>query len=89
MPLTPFQQTVLRILAKMRSPESDVAGATVIHRAPNSPRLDLFHDPGVSVQACGTVDREALQAAGYSVEILLEQRGIIRAVASKGGDSVK
>ncbi len=50
MPLSAFQQSILRLLAQNRSPESYVAGATVLHQIPDSPRfsedLDMFHDVG-------------------------------------------
>lgn len=48
MPLTPFQEEVLRLLALDRSPESYLAGGAALHSAPNSIRysqdLDFFHD---------------------------------------------
>lgn len=47
-PLTPFQEEVLRLLARNRSPESYLAGGAALHSAPNSIRysqdLDFFHD---------------------------------------------
>lgn len=48
MPLGAFEARLLRLLAANRSPESFVGGATVLHRAPDSPRtsqdVDLFHE---------------------------------------------
>ena len=48
MPLSTIQANVLRRIASNRSPDSYVAGATVLHRAEDTPRysadLDLFHD---------------------------------------------
>ena len=48
MPLSDIQEEVLRRIAANRSPESYLAGATVLHRAKDTPRfsrdLDFFHD---------------------------------------------
>ncbi|MFW6152057.1 MAG: hypothetical protein ACOC6C_03685, partial [Verrucomicrobiota bacterium] len=53
MPLSEFQKEILRTIAANRSPESYVAGATVIHQSKGSPRfsedVDLFHDVEESV----------------------------------------
>ena len=53
MPLGPFESEVLRLLARHRNPDSYVAGATVLHQSPKSPRssqdVDLFHDDIVAV----------------------------------------
>ena len=51
MPLSTIQEDVLRLIAANRSPDSYVAGATVLQRAEDTPRysadLDLFHDLGI------------------------------------------
>ena len=48
MPVSELQGRVLREIAANRSPDSYLAGATVLHRADDSPRfsqdLDFFHD---------------------------------------------
>ncbi len=48
MPLTPFQATILRLIAANRSQASHLAGASAIHAAPASIRfsgdLDLFQE---------------------------------------------
>lgn len=48
MPVSEAQADVLRRIAENRSPDSYVAGATVLNRGEHTPRysldLDLFHD---------------------------------------------
>lgn len=48
MPLIRFQQEILALLARSRSPDSYLAGGAALHFAPNSLRysdhLDFFHD---------------------------------------------
>lgn len=77
MPLREIERRVLKLLAANRSPDSFVAGATVIHRAPNSPRysrdVDLFHDTAESVARCAQMDIDVLRAHGYEVNWLLNQ----------------
>ena len=57
MPLSAFQQSILRLLAQNRSPESYV---TVLHQIPDSPRfsedLDMFHDVEDSVARSAAFD---------------------------------
>ena len=69
MPLSAFQQSILRLLAQNRSPESYVAGATVLHQFPDSPRfsedLDGFHDVEDSVARSAEFDVAVLGANGF------------------------
>ncbi len=55
MPVSELQGRVLREIAANRSPDSYLAGATVLHRADDSPRfsqdLDFFHDLEEAVAA--------------------------------------
>lgn len=48
MPINELQAGILRLIAANRSPESYLAGATVLQRVEGSPRfsedLDFFHD---------------------------------------------
>jgi len=57
MPLTAFQSETLRLLAARRSPESFLAGGTVLNSGIDSPRyskdLDIFHDVETSVVTSG------------------------------------
>lgn len=93
MPLTPFQREVLRLLARFRSPDSYVAGATVVNQRPDSPRfsedLDFFHDAEEAVARCAALDADALLAHGYELSWTLRRPGFHRAVASKDADTVR
>jgi hypothetical protein len=83
MPLTPFQQELLKLLAANRSPDSFVAGGTVLNAADDSLRfskdLDIFHDAQESVRECAERDAQTLREQGYTVEWLRQfdtfQRG--------------
>lgn len=70
MPISDIQAEVLRRIGANRSPESYLAGATVLHRSRNSPRfsldIDLFHDLGDSVARCAETDATTLVHAGYA-----------------------
>jgi hypothetical protein len=93
MPLTPFQSQTLRLLASQRSPNSFLAGATVLNSTPDSPRysqdLDLFHDVGESVAASAEADATALLRSGYAVGWLLRQPMFQRADVSRGAERVR
>jgi hypothetical protein len=72
MPLGDFEREVLRVLAANRNPDSFIAGATVLHRADDSPRrsedVDVFHDLTGALVAAWEADMTALQQAGFDVE---------------------
>ncbi len=94
MPLTPFQIEVFRTIASNRSPESFVAGATVLHREEGTPRyskdIDLFHDAEESVAISAARDSEVLCDAGYSVEWEGQRLpSFRRATIVRGGESVR
>ena len=86
MPLSTIQANVLRRIAANRSPDSYVAGATVLHRSADTPRysadLDLFHDLEDSVARSADADAATLRAAGYDLSWLLRtptfQRAVVR-----------
>ena len=65
MPLGDFEREVLRVLAANRNPDSFIAGATVLHRADDSPRrsedVDVFHDLTGALVAAWEADMTALQ----------------------------
>ena len=92
MPLTAFQRTVLRLLAENRSPDSYVAGDTVVNQGDATPRfsndIDLFHDPAASVVACAAADIATLETHGFSVHRTLDGRSFIRALVQRDADSV-
>ena len=73
------------VIAGNRSPDSYVAGATVLHRAATTPRysldLDLFHDLEDSVARSAEADAATLRAAGHEVSWLLRAPAFHRAVA--------
>jgi hypothetical protein len=77
MPLTAFQSETLRLLAAHRSPESFLAGGTILNAEADSPRyskdLDIFHDVEASVATSAETDAFTLRQAGYEVEWLLRQ----------------
>jgi hypothetical protein len=93
MPLSPFQRRVFEVIAKNRSPDSYVAGATIIHREADSPRysrdVDLFHDAAEDVAANAQIDAAALKKAGYEVVFSVQQAGFQRAVISRDEESLR
>ncbi len=90
MPLTAFQSETLRLLAARRSPESFLAGGTVLNSGIDSPRyskdLDIFHDVETSVVTSAETDAATLRQAGYEVEWLLRQPLFQRAEVIRSGN---
>jgi hypothetical protein len=90
MPLTAFQSETLRLLAARRSPESFLAGGTVLNSGLDSPRyskdLDIFHDVETSVVTSAETDAATLRQAGYEVEWLLRQPLFQRAEVIRSGN---
>lgn len=93
MPLGSFQVEVLRLIAGNRSPDSYVAGATVLHRGKRTPRysldLDLFHDLEESVALCAEADATTLRESGHEVSWLLRTPAFHRAVTRRGTASLR
>ena len=93
MPLTPIHADLLTRIAGNRNPDSYVAGATVLHLAPDSPRfsedLDLFHDLEDSVAQSAEADAATLRAAGYEISWLLRTPSFHRAVVRTAGRQLK
>jgi hypothetical protein len=93
MPLSAFQKSVFAVIARNRSPDSYVAGATIIQREADSPRysrdVDLFHDAAEDVAASAQLDAAALTKAGYEVAFSLQQAGFQRAIVSRDGQSLR
>jgi hypothetical protein len=93
MPLTPFQSATLRLLAANHSPESFVAGATVLNAEPDSPRfskdVDIFHDVETAVAVSAESDALTLTRHGYRIVWVLRQPMIQRADAARGDDSLR
>ena len=93
MPITKFQSKILKTIAANRSPENYLAGATVIHRAKNSPRfsqdLDFFHDIGKSVALSAKSDTETLTEAGYDVEWILRSPSFHQALVTSDKNQIR
>jgi hypothetical protein len=93
MPLTDFQSSLGRLLAKNRSEDSYLAGGAAILAAPNTRRysqdLDYFHDSAARVASAFEADRATLIAHGYSIDTEIAQQGYIRAVIRMGGTTTK
>lgn len=93
MPISDVQAEVLRLIAVNRSPESYLAGATVIHRAADAPRfsqnLDFFHDVADSIAQSAGQDAATLQQADYEVLWLLRTTTFHRAVVTAGKQQLK
>ena len=93
MPLGSPQVELLRRIAANRSPESYVAGATVLHRAADTPRfsedLDLFHDLEDSIAQSAARDATTLQDAGYLFTWLLRTPTFYRALVTVEDQQLK
>jgi hypothetical protein len=85
---------VLRVIAANRSPDSYLAGATIVHRKPDSPRtsldLDFFHELEDSIADAGEADAKALNEAGYDLQWLLRTPTFYRAIlTASNGNALK
>lgn len=93
LPLTDYQRSVARSLAKNRSEDSYLAGGAALHIEPNTKRysndLDYFQDSVERVGRAFADDEATLVAAGHRVELQLKQPGFIRAIVSKGEHATK
>lgn len=93
MPLGDFEREVLRLLAANRNPDSFVAGATVLHQSPDSPRssrdVDIFHDTTESLADSVKRDVATLLAAGFEVELGRPQDTFQRARVRRDGRETK
>ena len=86
-------EDVLRLIAANRSPDSYVAGATVLQRAEDTPRysadLDLFHDLEESIAQSAEADAATLGAAGWDFSWLLRTPAFHRAVVRADDRALK
>jgi len=93
MPLTPFQVTVLRVIAANRSVGSHIAGGIGLNAAPDSPRfsayVDIFHDVEEAVASASERDCASLAAAGYAITRQHWEPAYRRAWIERDGDGVK
>jgi hypothetical protein len=92
MPISALQAKILKQISANRSPESHLAGATVLNRADESPRFsqdpDLFHDAAESVAISAERDCETLICAGYDVEWLMRRPAFYRAIIRVGKEEL-
>lgn len=88
MPLGPFEQEILRVLATNRNPDSYVAGATVLNQSPDSPRasqdIDLFHDTVEALRVSVEVDLASLMRAGFEATLVTQHDTFCRARIQRG-----
>ena len=93
MPLTPFQVSVLGVIAANRSVGSHIAGGIGLNAAADSPRfsadIDIFHDAEEAVAAASESDCASLAAAGYATTRQLWEPAYRRAWVERGGEGVK
>ena len=91
MPLTDLQRRVLRLLADRRSPESYVAGSTPLNaRAHRVSRdVDIFHDAAEEVAETARVDVAALEAEGFRVAMLRQDRTFHSAVVREADEELR
>ena len=93
MPLAEVRARVLKVIAANRSPDSYLAGATVLHQAEDTPRfsqdLGLFHDREESVALCAEADAATLREAGCELKWLLRTPSFYLAVVSVEDEQLK
>ena len=93
MPLGEFEREVMRVIARNRSAQSFVAGASIIHQQSDSPRtsldIDLFHDAENALETASKADIELLKRAGYEVRLELETKTLVRGSVAKGSRETK
>lgn len=92
MPLSKLQSEILQLLATHRSPESYVAGATVLNQ--DGPRfsgdIDIFHDREERVAQAAAEDTALLTENGFTIARWLRREpGIHAAVVQRRGESTK
>jgi len=92
-PLTDYQASLARLLSKNRTFDSYLAGGAAILIEPNTMRysrdLDYFQDSEARVAEAFSADRNLLEAAGYSLDMDLNQPGFVRAIVRKEEHAAK
>lgn len=88
MPLTPFQATVLAVLAPARNEMSYLAGGAALHLGSAGERyseaLDLFHTTALAANQTFAADATTLRQAGFAVAVLAEHPGFVSASIGNG-----
>lgn len=84
MPLTTLQHNILRLIAENRTPESYVAGGSVLNAAGDrfSADIDLFSDRVEALAIAVQADTRALEGAGMRIQWTTQSGGFHRAVVS-------
>jgi len=92
-PLTDYQASLARLLSENRTFDSYLAGGAAILIEPNTERfshaLDYFHDSESRVAEAFDADRSLLEAAGYALDVDLNQPGFVRAIVRKDEHATK
>lgn len=91
MPLSRLQSDLLRALASHRSPESFVAGGTVLNRTGprRSDDIDIFHDREAAVAVAAAADAASLTADGFALDWARREPGLHVATVGRGGDATR
>lgn len=93
MPISDIQAQVLKQIAANRSPDSYLAGATVIHRQAGTPRfsqdLGVFHDLADRIAQSADQDAATLRQAGYAIKWILRTPNFHRVVVTVGEQQLK
>lgn len=91
MPLSPLQSRILGVIARHRSPESFVAGGTVIQRAGfrQSKDIDIFNDRKERLGDAAYLDFNTLKASGFDVAWERETDTMYRARVGDGTDETR
>lgn len=92
MALTPLQQDICRVISTRlrRSGESYLAGGVALNLMTGGQRLsrdlDLFHDTSAALREGFPADISALEAKGYSVEIISDAPNHKEAIVARSGE---
>ncbi len=91
MALSALQIKVLRALARNRTANSAVGGATPLSRSGprTSQDIDIFHDGEDSIAQAASTDVETLSRENFTVEWIRRDPGIWTALVSDGSESTK
>ena len=93
MPLTDYQSDLVLLLSQNRTFDSYLAGGAAILIEPHTMRfsrdLDYFHDSEARVAGAFSADRALLERNGYSVDVILNQPGYVRAIVRRDDHATK
>ena len=91
MPIDDFQKRVIATLVPLRSPDSTFAGGIVLqrHGFRLSDDQDLFHGNEADIVGIATRDIDALQAAGFEVEVVKKFEGLFEVEVFADGQATR